>query len=53
MATWEMSNVLSWMLNSHSQGRQVVIYVETLDYINQQYGGVLRTHIDNHFLELE
>ena len=53
VATWEMSNVLSWMLNSHSQGRQVVIYVETLDYINQQYGGVLRTHIDNHFLELE
>lgn len=53
VATWEMSNVLSWMLNSNSQGRQVVVYVETLDYINQQYGGVLRTHIDNHFLELE
>ncbi len=53
VATWEMSNVLSWMLNSHSQGRQVVIYVESLDYINQQYGGVLRTHIDNHFLELK
>lgn len=53
VATWEMSNVLSWVLNSHSQGRQIVIYVETLDYINQQYGGVLRTHIDNHFLELE
>jgi len=53
VATWEMSNVLSWMLNSHSQGRQVVVYVETLDYINQQYGGVLRTHIDNHFLELK
>lgn len=53
VATWEMSNVLSWMLNSHSQGRQVVIYVETPDYINQQYGGVLRTHIDNHFQELK
>lgn len=53
VATWEMSNVLSWVLNSHSQGRQVVIYVEAMDYINQQYGGVLRTHIDNHFLELE
>jgi len=53
VATWEMSNVLSWVLKSHSQGRQVVLYVETLDYINQQYGGVLRTHIDNHFLELK
>ncbi len=53
VATWEMSNVLSWVLNSHSQGRQLVVYVESYDYIRQQYGGVLWTHIDNHFLELE
>lgn len=49
VASWELSHVLSWILNHHSRGKQVVIYVEELDFIDQQYGGVLRTHIDNHF----
>lgn len=49
VATWELANVLSWILNHHSRGRQVVIYAQDLDFIDQQYGGVLRGHIDNHF----
>lgn len=51
VAPWELAKVLGWVLDAHSQGRQVIIYVDDLNYINQQFGSVLRNHIDNHFIE--
>ena len=48
---WELANVLGWMLNQHSHGKQVIIYVEHMQHVSDQYGKVLRNHIENHFVK--
>lgn len=50
--TWELANVFSWLLNHHTHGRQAVLYFEDISLVEKQYGGMLRTHIENHFINL-
>lgn len=53
VASWELAKVLGWMLDCQSRGQQVVVYVESLHYIVQQYGGILEQLFDNHFTRFE
>jgi hypothetical protein len=53
VAPWEMAKVLGWILDTHSHGKQVIIYVDDLGLIKQQYGTVLWNHVDNHFIKFQ
>lgn len=51
IARWERSDVISFLLNCHANGVQVIVGADNKLQIEKQYGSVIATHVSNHFLE--
>lgn len=49
IASWESATILGWVLGRHGNGKQTLLYAESYDLIQAQYGSTLKNHIDNNF----
>lgn len=49
IAPWESATILGWVLSRHGNGKQTLLYSESYDLIESQYGMTLKNHIDNNF----